>query len=181
MTPSIEDQLTDRQRDVLRLHREGKNPTEIGKALGISSQGVHGHLGRLRNHGLIADDAPTAARTRSSSRRRVGQPAFDPARALDAVRATVRAQEEAILARQAEIDEQIAALQAERGELDSPLAELRRFYGEPPTVETIASEGAADDQAQGDAEASEAASPNGGGEPAPKRRSRAGKAETPAA
>jgi DNA-binding CsgD family transcriptional regulator len=46
--PTSEDELTERQRDVLRLVREGKNPTEIGKELEISSQGVHGHLRRLR-------------------------------------------------------------------------------------------------------------------------------------
>jgi DNA-binding CsgD family transcriptional regulator len=43
-----ESDLTERQRDVLRLVREGKSPTEIGKELSISSQGVHGHMRRLR-------------------------------------------------------------------------------------------------------------------------------------
>jgi FixJ family two-component response regulator len=38
--PTSEGELTERQRDVLRLVREGKNPTEIGKELEISSQGV---------------------------------------------------------------------------------------------------------------------------------------------
>jgi predicted ArsR family transcriptional regulator len=45
--------LTERQQQVLKLTTEGKNPTEIGEALGISSQAVHGHFRRLRAHGLL--------------------------------------------------------------------------------------------------------------------------------
>jgi predicted ArsR family transcriptional regulator len=56
--PKDESTLTERQADVLRLYREGKSPTEIGKELDISSQGVHGHLRRLRAHGLIEGDTP---------------------------------------------------------------------------------------------------------------------------
>lgn len=122
--PTTEDQLTARQADVLRLHREGKNPTEIGRTLGISSQGVHGHLARLRQYGLIAGEGGTTARSRTRGR----QAPYDPSRALDAVRQAVREQEEAIIGRQRELDAVIATAHEERDRLNDTLDELRRFY-----------------------------------------------------
>lgn len=113
------DGLTERQRDVLRLHQQGKSPTEIGKELEISSQGVHGHLRRLRDKGLIEGEP-----------RRKPQPtsgAFDASMALKTVRETIAEQTTLIRNRQTEIDQLIRELGAERTRLDETLAELERL------------------------------------------------------
>jgi predicted ArsR family transcriptional regulator len=119
--------LTKRQKDVLRLVREGKNPTEIGKELGISSQGVHGHMRRLRDRGLLpaADRAKPAGRPRATANHKVS-----PTSALEAVRATVREQLEAIDARQAAIEREITALTEERDQLDTARTELQSRFGD---------------------------------------------------
>jgi predicted ArsR family transcriptional regulator len=112
--PTSEDELTDRQRDVLRLHREGKNPTEIGKELDISSQGVHGHLRRLRAHGLIEElEAAAPKSKRAPSKPRDGR-SFDPADTIRTVVRTITAQLEELSTRETEIDAAIAQLRDEK-------------------------------------------------------------------
>lgn len=113
------DGLTQRQRDVLRLHREGKSPTEIGKELEISSQGVHGHLRRLRDKGLIESEPRRKPQAASS--------AFDASMALKTVRETIAEQATLIRNRQTEIDQQVRELGVERTRLDETLAELERL------------------------------------------------------
>ena len=131
MTPTDESELTDRQRDVLRLHRDGRNPTEIGKELGISSQGVHGHLRRLRGHGLIEDGAPAAkpaARKRSANERHRGAAsAFDPAAAIAAVQQAITQQHTQLDDREAEIDAEIARLRDEKKAIAAARAELSKL------------------------------------------------------
>jgi DNA-binding MarR family transcriptional regulator len=115
--------LTDKQREVLRLHNEGKNPTEIGKAMGTSSQAVHGHFRRLRAHGLIADEA-TPSRVAAARRRTTN--GFDPGNALAAV---IAAAEEGIAKaeqRKRDIDLLVMGLDEERRELDATIEELRK-------------------------------------------------------
>jgi predicted ArsR family transcriptional regulator len=115
-----EENLTERQADVLRLTQEGKNPTDVGRELGISSQGVHGHLRRLRAKGLLPDEEP-----RPRARRRNGRtPA--PVDYLSAIRAAAERAEREILDRQAEIDAEIADLKREREALDGALEEVRQ-------------------------------------------------------
>jgi predicted ArsR family transcriptional regulator len=115
-----EENLTERQADVLRLTQEGKNPTDVGRELGISSQGVHGHLRRLRAKGLLPDEEP-----RPRARRRNGRtPA--PVDYLSAIREAAERAEREILDRQAEIDAEIADLKREREALDGALEEVRQ-------------------------------------------------------
>jgi predicted ArsR family transcriptional regulator len=115
-----EENLTERQADVLRLTQEGKNPTDVGRELGISSQGVHGHLRRLRAKGLLPDEEP-----RPRARRRNGRtPA--PVDYLSAIREAAERAEREILDRQAEIDAEIADLKREREALDGALGEVRQ-------------------------------------------------------
>lgn len=121
--PTDESQLTDKQREVLRLHREGKSPTEIGQAMGTTSQAVHGHFRRLRDHGLISGE-PTAP-GRAAARKRA-QNGFDPS---DALAAVIAAAEQGIAqaeARQRDIDLTLTSLGQERRELDKTIAELRK-------------------------------------------------------
>jgi FixJ family two-component response regulator len=95
-----DDELTERQGEVLNLVRAGRNPTEIGKELGISSQGVHGHIRRLRERGLLpeagATTKPARPRPRATQNHKVSASS-----ALEAVRTPVRAQVEAMDVRQA--------------------------------------------------------------------------------
>jgi predicted ArsR family transcriptional regulator len=115
-----EENLTERQADVLRLTQEGMNPTDVGRELGISSQGVHGHLRRLRAKGLLPDEEP-----RPRARRRNGRtPA--PVDYLSAIREAAERAEREILDRQAEIDAEIADLKREREALDGALEEVRQ-------------------------------------------------------
>lgn len=126
MTASSDDGLTDRQRDTLRLHREGKNPTEIAEALGISSQGVHGHFRRLRAKGLMEGDDRAV---RASSRRRNGSGPVTADDALEAVRATARTQRNALIERKESITAEIDALKAEAKKIDKTVGELDAMVG----------------------------------------------------
>src|SRR5688500_8847872 len=107
MTTTTPSDLTDRQRDVLELHRKGKNPTEIGKELGISSQGVHGHMRRLKQRGLIEDDGPKAGKKPKNG------VTHDPSKALEAVQATINQQEQNLMDRLDEIAHEREQLDAE--------------------------------------------------------------------
>jgi predicted transcriptional regulator len=116
---TTDDGLTDRQRDVLRLHREGKSPTEIGKELGFTSQGVHGHLRRLRQKDLIEG----TGRTKPVAPPNGGQPT-SPAAALETVRSEERRERRGLVTRKEAIAEEIAALEREREEIDGVIAEI---------------------------------------------------------
>lgn len=121
---TAEPELTDRQRAVLRLTQEGSNPTEIAREIGITSQGVHGHLRKLRQMKLLPERQGAARRpTRPAD----GGDVVSAENALAAVRRAVEEQAEAILARQQAIDLEIAALEHERVELEKALAELEHY------------------------------------------------------
>lgn len=133
-TETADQGLTDRQQEVLRLTREGKNPTEVGRELGISSQGVHGHLRKLRQRGLIEGEPTTSTAKPRPARRgaapRNGTP-FDPAATIDAVRQAIAQQREALDAREAEIDSEIATLRDEKQAIAAARKELDKLTPEP--------------------------------------------------
>lgn len=117
------DGLTDRQRDVLRLHGEGKNPTDIGTELGISSQGVHGHLRRLRDKGLIEGTGRTTPVAVPN-----GRP-LSAADALEQVRQAAATQRQQLVDRKAAIASEITSLKTQDAEIDAALAELDAMLG----------------------------------------------------
>lgn len=119
-------ELTEKQQQVLEMHRANKGPAEIAEALGISTQGVHGHIKRLRNKGLI-EAKPSAGASRPA--RRDGA-RLDPKAALEVVREAARQQITTVEARQAEIEAEIKDLQEEKRELGKTLTELRKHSGE---------------------------------------------------
>jgi predicted ArsR family transcriptional regulator len=129
--PTSEDELTERQRDVLRLVREGKNPTEIGKELEISSQGVHGHLRRLRTHGLIEEGqlatAKPAARKPRAAPATNARPSFDPASTIRVVVQAIKEQRNELDRREEEIDAEIARLQDEKRAIGAARQELHKL------------------------------------------------------
>lgn len=113
-----EPKLTDRQREVLRLAQEGKSPTEIGKELGISSQGVHGHMRRLAAHGLIEREP----RRRADN----GRP-IRPADSLETVRRTAKAEIATLKRRLEALDRDMAKLGEEREEIEAAIADLQKM------------------------------------------------------
>jgi DNA-binding Lrp family transcriptional regulator len=114
---------------VLRLHRAGKNPTEIGEELGISSQGVHGHFRRLRDRGLMEGKTATSTPKPAATDRPV-----DAASALDAVRQAAATQRQQLVDRKAEIDREVKSLKKQDGEIDAAIAEIDAML-EPKTKE----------------------------------------------
>lgn len=124
---------TERQQDVLRLHRAGRNPTEIGRELKISSQAVHGHFRRLRAHGLVEDTGEARAKPATKRTARNGRP-FDPASALPAVTAAINEQRARLDAREAEIDAEIAALRDEKKRIGSTRGLLERLTPAEPAT-----------------------------------------------
>ena len=137
------DDLTDRQRDVLRLHTEGKNPTEIGKALDITSQAVHGHFRRLREKGLIAGDVgpkPAARKPRGEAGLVRGgtNATITPETAIRAAIELIEAQQAGLRDRLEEIGEERAALKLEEQGIHDALETLesmRPAQVEPPSPE----------------------------------------------
>jgi predicted ArsR family transcriptional regulator len=127
---SNEEGLTERQRNVLHLVREGKNPTDIGKELGVSSQAVHGHLRKLRDLGFISEPAgpPRGAAARKANGRR--EP-VEPESALLAVQRAINEQLALVDARMAEIGAEITALEDERTRLEVTRQRLQD-YGTTP-------------------------------------------------
>jgi predicted ArsR family transcriptional regulator len=87
-------------------------PTDVGRALGISSQGVHGHMKRLRARGVAVP-----GETRSVSRERPGR----PARAQEALSRVA----EAVAAELAKIDQRLEVLAHVRATQDAEEAELK--------------------------------------------------------
>lgn len=119
---TAESELTERQREVLALVREGKNPTEIGKALGISSQGVHGHLRRLRGHGLIPDEYAGGTGGKPAATRRPGvrggtNATITPETAIRAAIELIEAQMHGLQARLTDIAEERTGLDREEEEI----------------------------------------------------------------
>jgi predicted ArsR family transcriptional regulator len=130
--PTSEGELTERKRDVLRLVREGKNPTEIGKELEISSQGVHGHLRRLRTHGLIeegqlATAKPAARKPRAAPATSNARPSFDPASTIRVVVQAINEQRNELDRREEQIDAEIARLQDEKRAIGAARKELHKL------------------------------------------------------
>lgn len=118
--------LTARQQEVLTLVREGKTPTEIGKALEISSQGVHGHLRRLAQRGLVTlEQSPSRTASTRTRRERNGSRKLNPSQALEAVHQAAREQATAVEARVAAIDVEIADLRDEKKQLGETLKQLQ--------------------------------------------------------
>lgn len=117
------DDLTDRQRDVLRLAKENKNPTEIGRELGISSQGVHGHLRRLRTKGLLPS-APAPTRRPEPPR---DDRSFDPASTISVVVKAITDQLAQLDARETEVNAEIERLQTEKREIADARKELEKL------------------------------------------------------
>jgi predicted ArsR family transcriptional regulator len=118
MTTAAPDELTDRQREVLDLVNEGKNPTQIGAALGISSQGVHGHIRRLRGKGLIPEDYGAPRPAAAPRKQRDSPTAVDPHAAIMAAMAGIQEQRRQLEAR-------LEAITAERVGLDDEEAAVR--------------------------------------------------------
>lgn len=110
--------LTERQQQVLALHREGKNPTDIGRELSITSQGVHGHLRRLAARGLVELERPARARDDVPNGR------LDPDEALRAVRQAAIEQVHVVTQRLTAIDGEIEALRNEKKGLQKALEKL---------------------------------------------------------
>lgn len=127
MAPTDEAVLTDKQREVLTLVREGKNPTEIGAALGVTSQAVHGHLRRLRGHGLLPDEPTKPGRAASRARK---NGIFDPEDALAAVRSTIETQKAALNQREAQVRSEIEALTQELEQIEFTRKALDKYTPE---------------------------------------------------
>ncbi len=127
-TPTPGDDLTDRQRDVLKLHREGKGPTEIGAELDISSQGVSGHLRRLKAKGYIEDDTPAAPKPKAkpkAAKPKADGEQFNPASTIQVVVETITVQLDALARREREINDEMSQLTAELNEIEKARAGLQ--------------------------------------------------------
>lgn len=59
--------LTSKQKKVVTALEAGKSPKDIAKSMGISVNGVHGHIRRLRKIGALPQ--PTGSRSRAGTRR----------------------------------------------------------------------------------------------------------------
>lgn len=121
-------QLTERQQAVLALTQENKNPTEIGKELGISSQGVHGHLRKLRAAGLLPElagkkaadngrsDTVTAAGAFREIQQSIARQQRDLATQLPRIDKAIEAKQD-----------EIKALKRERSEAEKAIARLEEL------------------------------------------------------
>lgn len=102
------DGLSDRAQQVLALTKQGKNPTEIGTELGITSQGVHGHLRRLREKQLLPPDPKAKAKAPKADN---GRPDFSVQTAFDEVRASIERQQRDLDAHMVDIDRELEQLE----------------------------------------------------------------------
>jgi predicted ArsR family transcriptional regulator len=107
--------LSERAQQVLALTKDGKNPTEIGEQLGITSQGVHGHLRRLREKALLPPDPK--ARTKAPANGPVRD--FNAAVAFDEVRRSIERQRHGL-------DEHIAGIDRELERLEERKKALKK-------------------------------------------------------
>lgn len=133
LDPATIEGLTDKQREVLELHNDGKSPTEIGKALGITSQAVHGHFRRLRASGLVPDTGaakPAAAKRPARITAPNGRQAFDPGSAINAVKLAAAQQRRELDAREQQIDGEIEALKADKKAIGEARRDLNKLV--PP-------------------------------------------------
>lgn len=138
-------ELTEAQQRVLTLLGEDKSPTEIAKDMGITSQGVHGHMSRLRKRGLLPGEpaASTAGRTPARSRKRAAgnDRRVTPADAFAEVRASIDEQRKGLTARATELDQEIDDLKAEidrrrneKRQVEKAAKDLETFEGTLPAV-----------------------------------------------
>jgi DNA-binding CsgD family transcriptional regulator len=104
-TPTNDPPLTEKQQQVLDLLAQDKTPTQIAEALNITSQGVHGHMQRLRRRGLIPGEAAPSqgARRNRGSRKAATSAGITP----------TDAQRQGLTARASELDQEIDDLKAE--------------------------------------------------------------------
>jgi len=123
MTTTDRDDLTERQREVLRLHEEGKTPTEIGQTLGITSQNVHGHFKRLRRRGLMGP---------------AGGPRAAQSDILADIRRVLQEKERDVDARLREIATSIQALETEREALVATRAQIEAMVSGSGSREPVA-------------------------------------------
>lgn len=116
------EQPTKKQQTVLGLLAEGKDATAIAKRMKISTNGVYGHIRKLREKGLIDADgkpanggAATVAAAESNGHRpeSVGQ-----------VDEMVKAAIVTIEGRESEIDKRLFANAEERAKLDAEAKQL---------------------------------------------------------
>jgi DNA-binding CsgD family transcriptional regulator len=114
-TPTNDPPLTEKQQQVLDLLAQDKTPTQIAEALNITSQGVHGHMQRLRRRGLIPGEAAPSqgARRNRGSRKAATSAGITPTDAFAEVRASIDAQRQGLTARASELDQEIDDLKAE--------------------------------------------------------------------
>jgi DNA-binding CsgD family transcriptional regulator len=115
--------ITARQREVLRLTAAGHSPTEVGRALGISSQAVHGHFRRVRVNG----HAVPCRRQRSADLAAPSLSRVTADGALAAVSASIIEHERLVATRLDEVAAQIDELQRERTSLQDGMAALREM------------------------------------------------------
>lgn len=131
MADDTKPKLSEKQAEVLKLHNEGKNATEIAKTMGIKPNGVHAHIRRLRGKGVIPAAASSNGSRKSSTRKPRAAAAKKPAarrtRRTSAPRAprqpaSVKALEKAAkdaAKRIDEIDAEIKKLEGEKAALIS--------------------------------------------------------------
>lgn len=119
-------QPTRKQQQVLDLLDQDKTATQIAKAMGITPNGVHGHIRRMRATGLLNKNGQRKA---SSNGRAVGAkaPTADQVSALasDALK-KIDVRTEQIAARKSEIKSEFARLEAEDLTLDEEATQLQK-------------------------------------------------------
>lgn len=122
MADDTKPKISEKQEQVLKLHKEGKNATEIAKEMGIKSNGVHAHIRRLRAKGLIPK--VSGSRKSGSTRKSKATTTRNSRRASSPrsprVPASVKALEQAkaqAAKRVEQIDAEIAKLTDERNAL----------------------------------------------------------------
>jgi predicted transcriptional regulator len=120
-------EVSDRQKPVLEGIEAGKKPADIAKEMGISVNGVHGHIRRLRAAGALPKAKARAnggAKTKGAAKRTTSarKPSSNGRRAvsrsnLSPVVTAMRKAHEKADKRVAEIDSQIAKLTKEREQI----------------------------------------------------------------
>lgn len=116
------DQLSERATQVLTLTKAGKNPTDIGAELGITSQAVHGHLRRLRDKDLLPPDPKAKAKARTEN----GRPDFTVDTAFAEVRASIARQRDDLDTYMVEVDRELERIEERKKELKKERAEAEK-------------------------------------------------------
>lgn len=107
------DNVSPRAAEVLALHKDGQNPTQIGQALGISSQAVHGHLRRLREKELLPPDPKAKTKAAKDTNGR----SFSAEAAFAEVRASIERQQRDLDTYIIDVDREIERLDDRKAEL----------------------------------------------------------------